>query len=273
MEVKRFERWCEIASSKVRYGPDRKKVSAELQAHMEDRLAELMAEGVERDEAEKSVLRAMGDAGETAVMLGKIHNPFWGYLLVAVRLVLAAVLVLALGKLPSYLIMIAPKDSPSQELFEAEPITDVNGGISTRTFYAEPMSQGSSDGYTFTLTRAALRHYTGSAEGEAVESDVMFLSVDVFNPRPWAENSDILREFYAVDSLGHVYQAHNRSIYGGEKPVLSGNPYHSGWMTVTWDMWLSSYQSQKAEWIELRYDMAGRDIRLRIDLTGGEADE
>jgi len=36
------------------------------------------------------------------------------------------------------------------------------------------------------------------------------------------------------------------------------------------DLWLNNFSSQEAQWIELRYDRDGRDIRLRIDLNGGE---
>ena len=35
-------------------------------------------------------------------------------------------------------------------------------------------------------------------------------------------------------------------------------------------MWLSGYVSQEAQWIELRYQRAGRNLVLRIDLEGGE---
>ncbi len=40
---------------------------------------------------------------------------------------------------------------------------------------------------------------------------------------------------------------------------------------MTWQLWLSGFCSQDADWIELRYDRSGRDVRLRVDLRGGAA--
>ena len=78
----------------------------------------------------------------------------------------------------------------------------------------------------------------------------------------------MLRSFYAVDSLGNVYEPCDRRAYDGKSQTLAGNPYRAGPFTTNWELWLSGYQSG-ADWIELRYDRAGRDIRLRVDLRGG----
>ncbi len=67
----------------------------------------------------------------------------------------------------------------------------------------------------------------------------------------------------------NVYGAFNRTPHGGDTPLLSGNAYRTGLCTVTWILSLRNFRSQGAEWIELRYDQGGRDIRLCVDLKGG----
>lgn len=42
-------------------------------------------------------------------------------------------------------------------------------------------------------------------------------------------------------------------------------------MTCIYEMELTDFLSQDAQWIDLHYDRAGRDMVLRIDLTGGAA--
>ena len=55
-----FDRWCASAVSGIRYKPDRRKVYAELYAHLEDRCAAMTDAGVPEDEAVKRTLEAMG---------------------------------------------------------------------------------------------------------------------------------------------------------------------------------------------------------------------
>lgn len=79
--------WLDAATAKIRFGPDRKAVRRELEAHMED-LRE--ASGLEGDAA----LRAMGDPAEIAEELGRLHRPWLGYLWRVSRLALAGAAVL-----------------------------------------------------------------------------------------------------------------------------------------------------------------------------------
>ena len=98
------------------------------------------------------------------------------------------------------------------------------------------------------------------------------LTVECFNLRPWARYSSVQYEFYAVDSLGNRYEAFPDAWRDGSEPMLlwTGN-INTGVCTVTHICSLMGYCSQGAEWIELRYDRAGRDVRLRVYLPGGDA--
>ena len=273
MEHLSFARWCETAVSGIRFKPDRAKVYDELYAHLEDRCSALTDAGLPEDEAVKQTLAAMGSAAEIAEQMEKIHRPFWGYTLRAVRWLLVIAAVLALFTVPRWIVNqgISTEDRMFPEVYFEQDARERGDLRFERTFYAEPMSRDFSDGYRFTLTKASEWHEEGSIDGRKIDDYSFFLSVEAFNLRPWALHSDILREFYAVDSLGNRYEAHTRSFYNGKTPTLAGNPVRTGLCTLTWELWLSGYCSQDAEWIELRYDQSGRDVRLRINRTGGDA--
>ena len=270
MERPAFRRWCAEAVDRIRFKPDRARVRAELYTHLEDRCAAFLEAGLPPAEAEKRALSAMGSAEETAALLEKIHRPFWGYVLRAARVLLVLAALTALFVLPRYA---GPQGGASlgNEWRFTETARREDGVCHTRTCYTEPKSRAASDGYRFTLTRAAEWHAAGvTPEGIAVDGDSFYLTVEAFSLRPRAQESGVLRSFYAVDSLGNVYEAFDRG-YDAKSQTLAGNPRRSGLFTVTWDMWLSGYRAQGADWIELRYDRAGRDIRLRVDLRGGGA--
>lgn len=272
MEHLSFARWCETAVSGIRFQLDRAKVYDELYAHLEDSFEALTEAGTDKDEAEKRSLAAMGSAAEVAEQLEQIHRPFWGYVLRAARWLLVIAAVMALFTVPRWIAKqgISTEESMFPDIYFEHDDMEHGDLRGERVFYAEPMSRDFSDGYRFTLTKASEWHEEGTVEGREIDSYSFFLSVEVFNLRPWALYSDILREFYAVDSLGKRYEAYNKSYYG-EDPTLAGNPVRTGLCTMIWELWLSEYCSHDAEWIELRYDQSGRDVRLRIDMTGGDA--
>lgn len=275
MENPAFRRWCVCAVDRIRFRPDRERVRAELYAHLEDRCAAFVEAGLPPAEAEKRALAAMGSAEETARQLGEIHRPFWGYFLRAARVLLVLAALAALFVLPRWIrsqgLVLLPGGVDTQWIY-SETAREVCGVDYTRTFYGEPKTRAFSDGYRFTLTRAAAWHAEGVTEdGAAVVEDSFYLTVEAFNPRPWAQQSGVLRSFYAVDSLGNVYGAFDRCGYNGKSQTLAGNSYRTGLCVVTWELWLSGYRAQGADWIELRYDRAGRDVRLRVDLRGGDA--
>ena len=140
-------------------------------------------------------------------------------------------------------------------------------GTDRLVWYSEPRSRDRSDGYTFTLTRAALRRYEGGPE-TADGGETLYLLVEVFDPRFWMQSCDAVREFYAVDSLGTVYDAYNCWSGNREEPRVYGSARHTWFCTWTWEIRLEPYCSGEADWLELRYTREGRDIRLWLDLPG-----
>lgn len=87
-------KWLEKATAKIRFGPDRRAVQRELEAHLDDAKECRTAAGLPEEEAEAAVLQAMGDPEAIAEELGRLHRPWWGYLWRASQIALAGALAL-----------------------------------------------------------------------------------------------------------------------------------------------------------------------------------
>ena len=274
MNTTDFARWCESAVSGIRFKPDRAQVYDELYAHLEDRCAAMTDAGVAEDEAVKQTLAAMGSAAEVAEQLEQIHRPFWGRLLRFSRwLLLIAAVLAAFIALPWLrgLALVTPGDLAATLPYYGNT-EGFDPNHAKHIWTVESAARASSDGYRFSLRRAD-GWLTQRADilGETA-ADSVDLTVESFNLRPWARFSYVQYEFYAVDSLGNRYEAYRDSWRDGSKPMLlwTGS-INTGVCTVTHICSLMGYCSQGAEWIELRYDRAGRDVRLRVYLPGGDA--
>ena len=264
-----FQNWCDAAVEGIIFPADRKKVRAELMDHLYDHYDDLVEQGVDRDTARTLALAAMGDANVIAPQLAAIHRPFWGYALQLTR----AALVLTLCVVAWFLwathtpyASLGEDDSLWRyaETFHQDQYSDW-----TRIHYAEPNQSVECDGYTFTLTRAAVWHETYPGEPHKTQ-DHFYCRIEVVNPRPWAVHTNIADWFHAEDSLGNTYDRFYKSIQN-YAPFVVSDAYHTGPGTWTHEIYLNGYCSQGAEWIELHYDRSGRDIVFRVDLTGGEA--
>ena len=270
----KFKNWCDAAVSGIIFPPDREAVHAELLNHLYDHYDDLVDQGIDRDTAQAMALASMGDANEIAPQLAAIHRPFWGYLLrftrIALVLTLCAVVLCGFFWLRYEDNFSAPNYDTFDPYYDSDRPPKVYTG-DTRTLYAEPNQSAQSDGYTLTLTRAAVWHHQSMGEqGTFSEFDCLYFQIEVFNPRPWAEHREMMDWFWAVDSLGNVYDSYHKVIIN-YAPYIVGGGYHTAPLTYTYDMWISGYCSQQAEWIEFHYDRSGRNIVFRLDLTGGDA--
>ena len=270
----RFDWWCRTAVDLIRYGPDREEVYRELYAHLTDRYETELDRWEEPREAEEAVLRAMGSASELAPQLAAIHRPFWGYVLTLSRWVLWGLVVLAVVTGGAFLYYNAPGEAYVPWFYEnpGELLRSVSAdgtGESIRVMDFNPEARDSSDGFNFDVTRAVMvfhDHYTD----DTLDQYTFWFQVEVSSFWQWAELECIPEEdFWAVDSLGNVYGSYSNDGWTWQQSV-SGNVNSTGLFTHTMDLWLNNFCSEHAEWIELRYDRDGRDIRLRIDLTGGD---
>ena len=80
-----WEVWLNLAVGGIRFKPDRAAVRAELEAHLEDKKADLcrIFPDMTREEAETRAVESMGDAWQVRERLARIHKPWLGYLWVA----------------------------------------------------------------------------------------------------------------------------------------------------------------------------------------------
>lgn len=270
----RFDRWCRAAVDQIRYGPDRKHVYDELYAHLEDRYEAELDRWETPEEAMEATLKAMGSASELAPQLAAVHRPFWGYVLEITRCVLGCSLVfLALSVCGFFLYNRAHEtyvpwfyQNPGEALVN---VWEDGEGESVRVLDYNPDATATSDGFRFDATRAVLvfsDHYTEDQR----DAFYFWFQIEVSSVLYWDLLQDIPHhDFRAVDSLGNEYCSFNDNIYTDE-PYVSGNRHSNGPFRCTMDLWLSNFCSEDAQWVEIIYDRDGRDIRLRIDLTGGE---
>ena len=88
--------WLDEAVKGIRFGPDRAAVRAELEAHLEDKEADLrrIFPDMTPEEAEARALSQMGSPEEIGKELARIHKPWLGYLWRASQAALAAVLLM-----------------------------------------------------------------------------------------------------------------------------------------------------------------------------------
>lgn len=272
----RFDRWCTAAVEQIRWGPDREAVYQELYAHLEDHYDAAMDRGLSPEEAAREALHSMGSASELAPVLAAVHGPWLGYLLDLSRWLIYGLCAMLILQLIFFFRFQSPSQSRTPWYYEnpGEPLTiyaEDGTWESRRLMDYDPDSRDHSDGFTFDVSRAVMcfhDHYT-----DDTQDDYYFhCRVEVTGLMQWAELKKIpIHDFWAVDSLGNTYCSFKNNAYTYQ-PSLSGNLDRTGYFTYTMDLWMNNFCSQNAQWIELRYDRDGRDIRLRIDLTGGEAE-
>lgn len=247
-----FEDWCCHAVAEIRFKPDREAVFAELKAHLEDHYDDLIAQGHSPEKAKRLALEAMGDPEEIAPQLGAIHKPWPGYIYRIVKWVTIPIFLWAVflfvAHFGSHIHALASTADYDSLRSEGE------GG-----FYSQPNIADSSDGYRFYITEAAV-----NAAGDTLFLELQ--SVRWF----WLPEPAVLNHFYAVDSMGNHYASRFQAHYEDVPKVSWGGGYYSQFFTS--DHLEISHFDSKAEWVELRYDRDGRDIVLRIDLTGGDAE-
>lgn len=270
MNTNLWREWAGKAASHIKYAPDRGGVIRELMDHMEDKAEELKARGVPEEAAAQAALESMGDPDEVGEQLSAVHKPWLGRLWDFSRtiLILSIVAVVLVGCYMLFVQIISPTSytERSPAFWRAVEREDEH----TTVVWLDADCKDRSDGYTFTVPYAALRYVEAhEKEGWPVPEGV-YLNL-VLKARWWnplLERPGTFQRFYAVDDRGNVYQTILTQRWK-EEPAFVGNVYLTGLLSAEYDAWFE-HLDPEAQWVELRYDRDGRDVRLRIDLTGGE---
>lgn len=272
--------WVEKAGSYVKFKPDREAVEEELLAHLEDKAETLFHGDMLLYDAQKQALEAMGDADEVGRQLAAVHKAWLGYLWIWSRRVLIICVIAAVWLAFGFSERVYVSDK-AERFWQEYPGYDINREYHQYTELS-PDCTDQSDGYTFTVPAALVWHneayqvrteYEGETYVDTVEENTaLYLTVRATRPLPMTESCTAFSSFYAVDDLGNLYYSMNDAdavyIWQLERS-LRGNYGLSGLWSSDYQAWITSIDPD-ARWIELRYDRDGRDVRLRIDLTGGE---
>ncbi len=245
-----FDDWCYHAVAQIRFKPDRQAVFQELKAHMEDHYEYLLSTGYTSEDAKRLAMEAMGDPEEIAPQLGAIHKPWMGYLYRTVKWITIPLCTWAL------FLLIAFTGSHIHAVLSTANYPALqqkgDGGV-----WLQPKVSATCDGYRFRITEVAV-----NAQG-----DTLYLELQT-TYWPWMSQPGIANYFWAVDSLGNYYACRKDVMYDDvPKVAYQGGFYSQGFDSNQLEV---RHFDSGAEWLELHYHRDGRDIVLRIDLTGGE---
>lgn len=208
--------WLSIATSGIRFWPDREAVRRELTEHIEDKTADLMRifPDIPEEEAGERALAAMGDAWELKQELARIHRPWLGWLwrctqvLVWGLLALSLIAALAGGGLlkdQAYRWKEAQQSRAVGRALYEDGVPDWEG---------ERLAVLRVDGEA-RLGRAVIS-VSKAARWREPEGDCLYLRLRVTWDRPWETNYMTISALRAEDDLGNTYEINrSRSLTDG----------------------------------------------------------
>ena len=250
--------WLDLATSGIRFGPDRRMVAEELAAHLEDKAADLrrIFPDMTEKEAWERAVSEMGDPAEIGKELAKIHRPWLGYLWRASQAALAAALLVLLVLVGSH--VIGGSSTLGGWYGREGSRRDSQDGIILLAAEEETVEL---EGCTLSLDHTVL--WSGPDGERSME-----LCLRVDSLRFWEKGSCQFEHITATDDLGSHYASEyewsvkavpfRRHIY----TYLDGwGPFHQSYRVQVRGI------APEAEWIRLEYRLLGRSFSLNIDLT------
>ena len=203
--------FCELVTGQLRCKWEAPSVRQELSDHIQDHQAALMAEGMDRDQAEEAAVAAMGDPEALGKALDTLHSPWPWRLYHAARTAAFVLLVLAfflgfdvlLGNGGSGAVFwgdagyTLPEQDP-QSLLEHYSFIDSDTVRTTGTV------TGGGDIGPYRLSPAGEALFLTQENGE---TQLAFL-VSTFHPQPWLESLKLYDlACSASDDLGNQYSS------------------------------------------------------------------
>ena len=249
--------WLDAAVAKIRFGPDRKEVRAELSAHLEDKALDFQRifPDLTEDEARERAAAEMGDPMEIGKELARIHKPWLGYLWRASQVLAGGALIwLVVVAVPLAWSWLNPRETETEEslwTYEAEIPFSSQG----------PVQAG---GYTLQV-EGVLQMEEGHDVGE------LALTWTAFSPLVWEEPTSHLY-WRAEDNLGNVYFSHadlDMAIYVAETyryvPATTWERSGLGWTgrCRVWNV------PREAQWVRLILDFDEEPITILLEREEG----
>ena len=260
MNETNFTRWCREATWRIRYGPDRAEVYQELMDHLRDHRDALMAQGAAEEDAVMQAVEAMGSAKELAPQLAAAHRPYLGYTLTALKWLMVVLIVVSL-------IAAGTSGGGTMSQTSSQWLEDNTSiGNYRRILYDEPMQSFSCDNYTLQIEKVALWTPISAEFGEDY---AIYLQIRVMQP-PFTPKFNAWRYIGAEDSSGCIYIPLNDRSWSGDFNKVSFGGMKYGVFSDTGILVLRNMDGSDIEWVDLYYRRDGRDVSLRIDLSGGD---
>lgn len=242
--------WLSIATSGIRFGPDREAVKAELRQHIEDKAAGLMRSfpDMKKLEAEEMALNSMGDAWELKQELARVHTPWLGWLWRCTQVLVWGMLALTLVT-----VVDGGLDSLSWQVREAREARAVG-----RALYedGEPTWEGEQLAVLQVDEEARLGgsvvSVSKASRWREPEGECVYLRLRITWDRPWEANQGAISSLWAEDDLGNIYETNTaRSLQDGwnwcqRDMVLEGVPLEAGELRI---------HSQLREGLDLAVDL------------------
>lgn len=254
--------WAQQAVKGIILPKERESARQELLDHMEDHMADLMAAGFSREDAEKHAVFAMGNPEDTAKLLRRAHQPILTRLLQICKwLAIAGVLVFFLHGLPqavhryqSFWYYLTPEDYMNGTDYFVG--TDAPG----YTLYPEADPVRFTD-YTLSFQQVLVRQLerpdANTGECASVTLLLKARADSLWQDRPWLDY-----HFYLSDDIGNRYQS---SFSMHQMTQLSAGRQGKDFYWV-----INAPLSPDARWIELTYDNG--EIRFSFDCPLEEGD-
>ena len=244
-----LSRWLDTAVSGIRFGLDRKEVRAELEGHIEDKMADLrrVFPDIPTDEARDRALSAMGNPEELKEELARVHRPWLGWLWTASRYLLC--LVMLVNFLVGY--------SNSGNIEEGSIRGSTSYGTAHRIRGGEKAELGQ---YTFQITGAACLEYPNRLDRE----DKLQVVLRASSPRFWER----INPRAIVDNV---------TVVGpdGTRYAADSNKYHEGLKKPDPAVWANMFSEWDIGWREVAFFLPaegwrpGDQVTLELDSEVG----
>ena len=244
-----LSRWLDTAVSGIRFGLDRKEVRAELEGHIEDKMADLrrVFPDIPTDEARDRALSAMGNPEELKEELARVHRPWLGWLWTASRYLLC--LVMLVNFLVGY--------SNSGNIEEGSIRGSTSYGTAHRIRGGEKAELGQ---YTFQITGAACLEYPNRLDRE----DKLQVVLRASSPRFWER----INPRAIVDNV---------TVVGpdGTRYAADSNKYHEGLKKPDPAVWANMFSEWGVGWREVAFFLPaegwrpGDRVTLELDSEVG----
>ncbi len=259
--------WAEKAVAGILSAKERESAKRELLDHMEDHMADLMAAGFSKEDAEKHAVFAMGAPEDTAKLLRQAHQPILTRLLQVLRV---AALLLLLVSFVAYNLMTdgmrkslreSPQDDP--ELYyswTADEDPSGEGWHRKLFVYDQPPTTQVGD-YRISLERAAFFRIDPNAGPQGAYAALMLL----FDVEDCALPKDALLPggmMTLTDDQGNCFSAPYAD--GFDNQLM--NTFSEDFFRLRIFYW--EPLAQDPQWVDFTYQKEDVTFTIRADLTG-----